>query len=86
MKYVVTRTSVWLEEDPGVPGTQKELVTFSLKGKDELREAWTVEINTLEEMHKLMFEVGEPIILFNYIEGRYGYTLPMLEIYDDYRE
>lgn len=76
MKYIVTRTSDW--DNPHCPGAQKEMVSES----GELAEVYTIEIGTLEELHKLIDTVGVSVILH---EDR-RYDIPRLEIYDDYRE
>jgi hypothetical protein len=80
MKYVVTRTSDFWGENPQCPNAQKEIVQ-----KDgELVEAYTIELNTLEELCNLSKEVGNPIIVFT--KSGWGFDIPELEIYDDYRE
>ena len=43
-----------------------------------------VEINTLEDLIRLMEETGEPVILA--INNRYGYDKHSIEIYDCCRE
>lgn len=78
MKYIVTRTSQY--DNPYCPNAQKEIVSRN----GILEEAYTVEINSLEELHKLIDSVEYPIVLFTKVG--WGYDLPKLEIYDDYRE
>ena len=80
MKYVVTRTNCGYDENPECPGAQKEMIpsTWGLK------EAYTIEISSLEELHQLSKKVECPIIVF--IESNLGCDLPELEIYDGYRE
>lgn len=41
---------------------------------------WFVDIETIDDLHALMVETNEPIIL---ADGGYGYEI---EIYDSYRE
>lgn len=79
MKYVVTRSNCYPGENPKCPGVQKELI----EKEGELIESYTIDINTTEELLKLIKDVGHPIIVF---EHGYGKTLPELEIYDEYRE
>lgn len=80
MKYVVKRTSVWFEENPRCPGAQKEL----LPQDGKLREAYVVELSSLEQLNQLCKEVKHPLILSS--ESSWGFDLPEIEIYDDYRE
>jgi hypothetical protein len=79
MKFTVTRSSIWCEDDPKCPGVQKELI----EKEGELIEAYTIDINTLDELLKLIKDVGHSIIVF---EHGYVSPLPELEIYDGYRE
>ena len=79
MKFTVIRSSIWCEDDPKCPGVQKELI----EKEGELIETYTIDINTMEELLKLIKDVRHPIIVF---EHGYGKTLPELEIYDGYRE
>ena len=48
----------------------------------QLSKGWEVEINSLEELHQLMDEVNEMII----IKRHHRTNEPVIEIYDDYRE
>lgn len=49
----------------------------------EKRQAWAIEINSLEELMNFKDEVGcELVITTSYIDGEF----PQIEIYDDYRE
>lgn len=74
MIYRIERTSDWLGENK--PCSNALLYR---KGSEEFGESntWRVEINTLDELHDLIREVGCYIILKS--ERR-------IEIYDDYRE
>ena len=80
MKYVVTRTCTWWSENPQCPNAKKEMVQKDGK----LVEAYTIELNTLEELDNLSKEVDNPIIVF--AESEWGFDIPELEIYDGYRE
>ena len=80
MKYVVTRTCGWWDENPQCPNVQKEMV--QMDGK--LVEAYTIELNTIEELYNLSKEVDNPIIVFT--ESDWRFDIPELEIYDGYRE
>ena len=80
MKYVVTRSNCYPGENPECPGAQKELIP-----KDgNLSEAYTIEVNSLEELHQLGNKVKHPIIVFT--NPCWGFDIPELEIYDGYRE
>ena len=50
--------------------------------RDYYRKEWTMEINTLEELHKFMEKEGEIIVSLEYC----GSKLPHITIYDDYVE
>lgn len=80
MKYVVTRTSKFYNEDPKCSGVEKEMVIR----KKELVEAYTIKLDSLEDLHQLEKEVKHPIIVFT--KSDWGFELPELEIYDSYRE
>lgn len=80
MKYIVTRTLEDWEDNPRCEGTVKETVV--MYGREE--KVYTIELNTLEDLHNLMKKVGHPIIVFE--KSEYNLDLPMLEIYDGYRE
>lgn len=80
MKYVVTRTSDWWDENPQCPNAQKEMVQKDGK----LVEAYTIALNTLEELNNLSKEVNSPIIVF--ANSGWGFDIPELEIYDGHRE
>ena len=80
MKYVVTRSSNGWSGNPKCPNSQKEMIS-----KDgELVEAYTVDINSVEELDQFIAKVGHPIVVFK--ESDWGFELPEIEIYDDYRE
>ena len=84
MKYIVYRTNEWYWEgetpNPKCPGAVQEILPKH--GKDI--KAYTIEINTLEELMKLKKDLNEPLIIFDGTD--YGFNLPVLEIYDTYRE
>ena len=80
MKYIVTRSNCYPEENPGCPNAQKEIVPID----GRLQEAYTVELNSLEELHQLSREVGYKLIVFP--KSQWGADIPEIEIYDDYRE
>ena len=80
MKYVVSRSNCYPEENPQCPGAQKELIP-----KDgRLSESYTVELDSLEDLNMLSKKVGYPVIVFP-VSG-WGFDIPEIEIYDDYRE
>lgn len=74
MKFKVERTS---GKDPGCSNAQKELVPI----KGELKEVYTVELNSLEELQQLGKEVEHPIIIYDF-----NSDIQIIEIYDYYRE
>lgn len=84
MKFIIHRTNDLnypIEQcDLKCPGTIKEEVTWYSRK----REIHTIEINSLEELMKLREDLDEPLIIFN--GNDYGFSLPILEIYDGWRE
>ena len=71
MEFIITRTSdFWMEKPPC--SKAKEKVDDGLK-------FYAIEINSLEELLKLIDEEG--MLVLNGHEGSYS-----VEIYDDYRE
>ena len=80
MKYVVTRSNYSPRENPKCPGTQKEMVSKN----GNLVEAYTIELNSLEELSALSEKVESPIMVYS--ESWYGFDIPELEIYNGYRE
>ena len=100
MKYIITRTSNYCEEDdPKVEGAVKETLPYHyneldrtilgkrhyMPARDVMHECWTIELNSLEELHDLISKYGEIVVFGLDKEGR-GFKLPTLEIYDSYRE
>lgn len=84
MKYIIHRTNDWWggndAPDPKCPNAvMEELPKYNRKVK-----VYTIEIDTLEELHKLQKDLGEPIIIFD--GDDYDFSLPVLEIYDGWRE
>lgn len=80
MKFVVTRSGQWFDDDPKCPNVQKEMV--SKNGK--LSEAYTISIDSIDDLHKLSKKVEHPLIVFP--KSNYGFEYPELEIYDGCRE
>lgn len=69
MIFDIHRTSDWFRES-------KPCERAELQGEDELGcDAYTIEINTLEDLQELIKEVGDIII-----------NESKIEIYDEYRE
>ena len=100
MKYIITRTSNYsAEDDPKVEGAVKETIPFHymehdkitlgkkerIPSRDEMRDCWTIELNTLEDLHDLIDKYCE-VIVFNPDKRGWGFRLPTIEIYDTYRE
>lgn len=75
MKFLIKRTSEGgvIVEEPPAPA--------ALRTKDD--KAWEIEINTLEELNRLIDTLEEPLILSRR-QGPGGSTA--IEIYDDMRE
>lgn len=70
MKYQITRASDWTRE-------KKPCSQAVYEGKDEFDDnIWTIEINSLAELHALMNEVGKIVI----------HPENEIQIYDDYLE
>ena len=84
MKYIIHRTNDWSRinenPDPKCPGAIKE----KLPKYHWEEEVYTIEINSLEELMKLREDLNEPLIIFD--GNDYGFSLPVLEIYDGWRE
>lgn len=75
MKFEIYRTSDWCRENPPCEGAK--LVRAGSVSHDAVYE---IEIETLEQLLKLMQAVEAPIIIMG------NYDEPAIEIYDDYRE
>lgn len=75
MKFEIYRTSDWCRENPPCEGAK--LVSAGSAVHDAVYE---IEIETLEQLLKLMQAVEAPIIIMG------NYDEPAIEIYDDYRE
>lgn len=98
MKFQIYRTSNYSDRDnPKVEKAKKEILKYHynaytphggtpIYARDEMKECWTIEINTLEELIALAKSQKSPIILgLPYDEGE-GFQLHSIEIYDGYRE
>ena len=86
MKYIITRTSGYPDDivDWGKGSICSKIHREMVTRDGNLEEANVVSLESLEELHQLSDEVGYSIIL--HVNSIYGYELPELEIYDDYRE
>jgi hypothetical protein len=86
MKFIIHRTNDWdlgwTNEVPDTkcPGAIKE----KLPKHSREKVVYTIEIKSLEELMKLREDLNEPLIIFN--GNDYGFSLPVLEIYDGWRE
>jgi hypothetical protein len=89
MKYIVTRTSNW-NDDPKMKGVQKEILPYSyppgMRIREELKETYTIELDSLDELHQFIKDCGCPIVVSSPYKDGSGFQLPEIEIYDDYRE
>ena len=93
MKYLIRRTSGLPSENPGIKGVQKEILPFSYtriwegnRRDEELKEAYTIELDSLEALHQFIKDCGCDIIISNPSKQGYGFQLPEIEVYDTYRE
>lgn len=87
MKFVVHRTYGWIDsDDPPCEGAKREIIEC----KTGKRKLWTIEINTIEELLKLINDEKTDGLYDGIVvntpetDGYTGY--PMIEIYDGYRE
>lgn len=79
MKFIIDRTSSFYEEEIKKPckNCVQEEITYKSGIKEKL---WVIEVNSLEELMKLLRDVDEKIIIYECEGNNY------IEIYDDYRE
>lgn len=84
MKFIIHRTNDWVlineSSDPKCPSAIKE----KLPCYRSEREVYTIEIKSLEELMKLREDLDEPLIICD--GNDYGFSLPVLEIYDSWRK
>ena len=78
MKFEVTRTSTWFNEDIKCEEARQEEFVVG----EHLCKRWVVEINTLEELIAFVKKYEDRIVLIT--DEKSG--LPKIEIYDDWRE
>lgn len=80
MKFGIHRTSGGYQENPPCEGAKLE----AIGNKDHYeRNTWSVEIDSLDELMKLVKKEDSVII---HPPGVYQKEIPEIEIYDDYRE
>ena len=77
MKFQIERTSDWIGEKLPCDGA-----VLMRKGTSIIDPVYIIDIASLEDLVKLMEKEGEIIIK----EGYKGVELPVIEIYDTYRE
>lgn len=77
MKFEVTRTSTWFDEDIRCEEARQE--EFVCNGRSYKR--WVIEISTLEELIGFIKKYDRIIL-----DDDERYELPKIEIYDDWRE
>lgn len=77
MKFEITRTSTWFEEDIRCEEARQE----DYVKNNHLCKRWVVEINTLEEIIEFIKKYGRIVL-----DADERYELPKIEIYDDWRE
>ncbi len=77
MRFQIERTSDWIGEKPPCEGA-----VLMRKGTSIVDPVYIIDIASLEDLVKLMEKEGEIIIK----EGYKGVELPVIEIYDTYRE
>lgn len=80
MKFIITRTSDWFtyRKKPNIE--EFKIEEHFNTSREKFEQVMVAEINTIAELLELKVKYGE-IILANS-----KYDLPILEIYDDYRE
>ena len=77
MKFQIERTSDWIGEKLPCEGA-----VLMRKGTSIVDPVYIIDIASLEDLVKLMEKKGEIIIKEGYKDG----GLPVIEIYDTYRE
>ena len=77
MKFEVTRTSTWFNEDIRCEEARQEEFVCN----EHLYKRWVVEINTLEEIIEFIKKYGNIVL-----DADKKDELPKIEIYDDWRE
>ena len=77
MKFQIERTSDWIGEKLPCEGA-----VLMRKGTSIVDPVYIINIDSMEDLVKLMEKEGEIIIK----EGYKGVELPVIEIYDTYRE
>lgn len=77
MRFQIERTSDWIGEKSPCEGA-----VLMRKGTSIVDPVYIIDIASLEDLVKLMEKEGEIIIK----EGYKGVELPVIEIYDTYRE
>ena len=77
MKFQIERTSDWIGEKLPCEGA-----VLMRKGTSIIDPVYIIDIASLEDLVKLMEKEGEIIIKAGYK----GVELPVIEIYDTYRE
>jgi hypothetical protein len=75
MKFIVTKTS-WRYDDENAAPCENAVF-------DNEEGAWTIEINSIEELLSVLKKCNHDIIIS---PKSYNSELPCLEIYDDWRE
>lgn len=79
MKFEIERTSFWYKDEMKEPCEGAVLMKAGTSTTDPV---YTIDIASLEDLVKLMEKEGKIIIK----EGYKGVELPVIEIYDTYRE
>lgn len=90
MKYIVVRraSNYVYDVNPKVDGVQKEMLPYYnefWRGKEAesvLREAYTVELNSLEDLHQFIKECNNDVMIFNPASDGSGFRLHEIAIYD----
>ena len=77
MKFEIERTSDWIGEKLPCEGA-----VLMKAGTSTTDPVYTIDIESVEDLVKLMEKEGEIIIKANYEDGE----PPVIEIYDTYRE
>jgi hypothetical protein len=79
MKFEIERTSFWYKDEMKEPCEGAVLMKAGTSTTDPV---YTIDIESVEDLVELMKREGEIIIKASYKDG----GLPVIEIYDTYRE
>jgi hypothetical protein len=79
MKFEITKSDDYKNKDQPC----KSAILENFPWKDKTRQAWTVEVSSLEDLLNIMKETKYPLVIE---ESGIWTNLPYLEVYNTYRE